>query len=135
MPPLDAQIDYPLSDKRPELVTTPSGAGLDDLDIDALRGGLLAGEDMRATANTLTLQAEIARSAGRPSLARNLERAAELTRVPDDVLLSIYRSLRPGRSSVESLEDWAVVLENEYDAPVSARFIRDAAAAYQERGI
>ncbi len=135
MPPLDAQSDYPLAEKRPELITTPAGAGLDDLDVEALRGGLLAGEDMRATAHTLTLQAEIAESADRPALAANLRRAAELTRVPDDVLLSIYRSLRPGRSSPESLEDWAVMLEDDYDAPVTAAFIRDAAASYAERGI
>lgn len=132
---LNATHDYPLGERRPDLVRTPSGAGLDDLDIEALEGGLLATEDMRASATTLRLQADIADSSGRRELAQNLRRAAELTRVPDDVVLEVYRSLRPGRSNATALEDWAQTLETEFDAPVTAAFIRDAAEAYDGRGL
>ena len=44
------------------------------------------------------MQAEIARAAGRPTLARNFERAAELVDVPQDVILQLYELLRPGRA-------------------------------------
>ena len=132
---LDARTDYPLGEKRPDMVRTPSGATLDQLGVEALRGGLLAGEDMRATKTTLALQAQIAESSGRPQLADNLRRAAELTRVPDDTLLAIYRSLRPGRSTPEGLNEWAMTLEKEFDAPLTARFVREAADAYRRRGL
>ena len=135
MAELDARQDYPLGEKRPDLIRTPSGASLDQLDAAALERGVLAGEDMRATPKTLMLQAEIAESSGRAQLAQNLRRAAELTRVPDEVVLEIYRSLRPGRSSAENLLDWASALEEEYDAPQTAQFLRDAASAYRERGL
>lgn len=135
MPDLDATTDYPLGEKRPDLVRTPSGARLEDLNIEALRRGLMAGEDMRATAETLRLQAEIADSANRPQLAQNLRRAAELTRVPDNVLLSIYRALRPGRSTPEALEDWARTLEDEFDAHLTAGFVREASDASTKSGL
>lgn len=135
MPDLDATTDYPLGEKRPDLVRTPSGARLEDLNVEALRAGLMAGEDMRATAGTLNLQAEIADSANRSQLAQNLRRAAELTRVPDNVLLAIYRALRPGRSTPEALEDWARTLEDEFDAHLTAGFVREASDAYTRSGL
>lgn len=135
MAELDARHDYPLGENRPDLVRTPSGATLEQLDVEALKGGLLAGEDMRATSTTLGLQAQIADSSGRPELADNLRRAAELARVPDDTLLAIYRSLRPGRSTPAGLEDWATTLEEDFDAPLTARFIREAAETYRRRGL
>lgn len=135
MPDLNATTDYPLGEKRPDLVRTPSGARLEDLNIEALRRGLMAGEDMRATAETLRLQAEIADSANRPQLAQNLRRAAELTRVPDDVLLAIYRALRPGRSTPEALEDWARTLEDEFEAHLTAGFVREASDASTRSGL
>ena len=45
------------------------------------------------------MQAGIARAAGRDRLALNLERAAELVAVPQDVILETYEMLRPGRLS------------------------------------
>ena len=44
------------------------------------------------------MQAEIARAAGRPMLAANFERAAELVDVPQDFIMSVYELLRPGRA-------------------------------------
>jgi propanediol dehydratase small subunit len=131
---LDPAHDYPLGARRPDLVTTPSGVPLDDVTLEAARAGRLHGGDLRATPETLVRQAEVARSAGRPQLAENLERAAELTRVPDDLVLAVYTALRPGRSTQADLESWAVRLET-LGASRSAAFVREAAAAYVERGL
>ena len=120
----DPVTDYPLGTRRPDLVTTPSGLPLDAV--------TLAGT--RATAATLALQAEVARAAGRVQLAEGIERAAELTRVPDDELLAIYTALRPGRSSAHDLEAWAERLE-ELGAVHNAAFVREAAEAYRARGL
>jgi propanediol dehydratase small subunit len=95
--------DYPLGTKRPDLVATPSGRALADVTLDAARAGEIPAEDVRATPATLRLQAEIARAAGRTQLAANLDRAAELATVPDELLLEIYTALRPGRATAAEL--------------------------------
>jgi propanediol dehydratase small subunit len=99
-----------------------------------VRAGSLASGDARATAATLARQAEVARAAGRAQLADGIERAAELTNVPDDELLAIYTALRPGRSSAAELEAWASRLD-ELGATHNAAFVREAAAAYRARGL
>jgi propanediol dehydratase small subunit len=130
----DPVTDYPLGTRRPDLVTTPSGLALDDVTLEAARCGALDATDTRATAETLSRQAEVALAAGRGQLADGLERAAELTRVPDDEVLAVYTALRPGRSSEAELEAWAVRLD-ELDAPRNAAFVREAAVAYRARGL
>jgi propanediol dehydratase small subunit len=130
----DPVTDYPLGTRRPDLVTTPSGLPLDGVTLAAARDGRLAADDTRATAATLALQAEVARAAGRAQLADGLERAAELTRVPDDELLAVYTALRPGRSSADELEGWASRLD-ELGALLNAALVREAAAAYAARGL
>ena len=130
----DPVTDYPLGTRRPDLVTTPSGLRLDDVTLAGARAGSLAPDDTRATAATLALQAEVARAAGRVQLADGIERAAELTRVPDDELLAIYTALRPGRSSADELEAWAARLA-ELGAAHNAAFVREAAEAYRARGL
>jgi propanediol dehydratase small subunit len=131
---LDPTRDYPLGARRPDLVTTPSGAPLDAVTLEAARAGRLSADDVRATPGTLRLQAEIARAAGRTQLAANLERAAELAVVPDELLLEIYTALRPGRASADELEAWATRLEG-FGATSAASFVREAAAAYADRGL
>ncbi|HEX4746353.1 MAG TPA: diol dehydratase small subunit [Gaiellaceae bacterium] len=126
--------DYPLGTKRPDLVTTPSGRALAEVTLDAARTGDLRADDVRATPATLRLQAEIARAAGRTQLAANLDRAAELAAVPDELLLEIYTALRPGRATAAQLEGWAVTLD-ERAARQTAAFVREAAAVYAERGL
>lgn len=132
---LDPKSDYPLGTKRPELIATPGGASLDEIDLAHLRAGVIAGEDIRATAETLLLQAELAERSGQLQLAESLRRASELTLVPEDVILAIYTALRPGRSSAAVLDDWAETLEDEFDAPSTAAFVREAAKTYLERGL
>ena len=130
----DPVTDYPLGTRRPELVTTPSGLRLDELTLAAARDGALDATDVRATPATLTLQAEVARAAGRTQLAEALDRASELASVPDEELLEIYTALRPGRSTAAELESWASRLD-ELGAPRTAAFVREAAAVYVERGL
>ncbi len=132
--PFDPTVDYPLGSRRPDLVETPSGLALEEVTLESARVGTLVASDVRATSATLRRQAAVARVAGRRQLADNLERAAELTGVPDDQLLEIYTALRPGRSTPGDLEEWALRLD-EWDAPLTAAFVREAAVAYGERGL
>ena len=131
---MDPRSDYPLGTRRPDLVETPGGHSLDDITLEAARDGSITGSEIRATPETLRRQAEIARASGRAPLAENLMRAAELARVPDDELLAIYTALRPHRSTAGELEAWAVRLEG-WGASATAAFVREAAAAYVERGL
>ena len=131
---MDPRSDYPLGTTRPDLVATPSGHRLDEITLEAARAGSITGLEIRATPETLQRQAAIARASGRAPLAENLERAAELARVPDDELLAIYTALRPHRSTAEELEEWAVKLDG-WGASRTAAFVREAATAYVARGL
>jgi len=131
----DAAGDYPLGTRRPDLVRTPGGLALDELTLDALRAGSLDASEMRATAETLRLQGEVARAAGRSELAANLDRAAELTVVPAEVILEIYTGLRPHRSTSDQLEQLADRLEREFGATLTAAFVREAKGVYATRNL
>jgi propanediol dehydratase small subunit len=131
----DPIADFPLGSQRPDLVRTPGGLGLDELTLDALRSGRLDAAEMRATAATLELQAQVALAAGRAQLAANLERAAELTGVPDEVILEVYTALRPHRSTADELEAWADRLERDFQATLTAAFVREARAVYAKRNL
>ena len=131
----DAVGDYPLGTRRPDLVRTPGGLALDELTLDALRAGSLDASEMRATAETLRLQGEVARAAGRSELAANLDRAAELTVVPAEVILEIYTELRPHRSTSDQLEQLAERLEREFGATLTAAFVREAKGVYATRNL
>lgn len=133
-PDFDPTEDYPLGTRRPDLVSTPGGLALDEVTLDSLRQGRLEPADIRATPETLRLQAEVARAAGRAPLAESLERAAELATVPDELLLAVYTALRPHRATLAELEEWAARLEG-HGARTTAEFVRQAAAAYAERGL
>jgi propanediol dehydratase small subunit len=131
----DPIADYPLGTQRPDLVRTPGGLGLEELTLDALRSGRLDASEMRATAETLELQAQVALAAGRAQLAANLERAAELTGVPDEVILEVYTALRPHRSTADELEGWADRLERDFQAAMTATFVREARTVYAKRNL
>ena len=130
----DPKRDYPLGTRRPDLVSTPGGVPLAEVTLDALRAGRIDASEIRATPATVRLQAEVARSADRAPLAESLERAAELAGVPDDLLLAVYTALRPRRATAAELEEWAARLER-HGAVKTAAFVREAAAAYDERGL
>jgi len=128
--------NYPIAEKSPERVTGHRGKSLDALNLEAVLAGNVEMEDLRITPNALLQQAEIARSAGRAALARNFERASEMTRVPQETIMEIYELLRPGRTrSIESLHDIAQRLRSELEAPLLAQLVEEAAATYEKRGL
>jgi propanediol dehydratase small subunit len=131
----DPLSDYPLGSRRPDLVRTAAGLGLDQITLEAVRAGEIGAEDLRATPETLRRQSAVALAAGRTQLADNLARAAELAGVPSETILEIYTALRPHRSTAHQLDAWAGRLEEEFGAPLSAAFVREAAGAYAERGL
>ena len=93
-------------------------------------------EDLRITATALRQQAEIARAAGRGTLAANFERGAELVDVPQDTIMRIYELLRPGRAqSQDELLAVAQELRDQYGAKGIAAFVEEAAAVYERRGL
>ena len=130
----DPKRDYPLGTQRPDLVFTPSGLPLSEVTLDSLRAGRIDRGEIRATPETLRLQSEVARAAGREPLAASLQRAAELAAVPDELLLAVYTALRPRRATAAQLEDWAAQLES-HGAERTALFVREAAGVYAERGL
>ena len=132
---LNYKTDYPLSQKRRELVKTATGKTLDDITLPAVVSGAVKAEEIRITPQTLEYQAQIAESISRPQLAANMRRAGEMTRVPDERVLAIYNSLRPNRSTKAELLAIADELENQYSAKVCANFVREAAGVYEARGV
>ena len=130
----DPASEYPLGQKRPDLVSTPSGLSLDDVTLDSMRKGRLTWEDLRATPETLRRQAAVAYAAGRGALSDNLGRAAELASIPAETILEIYTALRPHRSTEDELEAWATWLD-EAAAPLTAAFVREAIDVYTKRGL
>jgi len=121
--------EYPLAEKQPGRLKTPSGLPFEEITLEAVLAGRVGMEDLRVTAEALELQAEIARRAGRRRLAENLARAAELTRLPEERILAIYQALRPGRSSREQLHALAAELERDCRAVRTAALLREAAEA------
>ena len=55
--------------------------------------------------------------------------------MPSETILEIYTALRPHRSTAAELAAWADRLESELAAPLTAAFVREAAAAYAERDL
>jgi propanediol dehydratase small subunit len=126
---------YPLMEHAAGELRAFSGRSLEDITPEAVTSGELSPADLRIHAETLRLQAEVARQAGYPQLAANLQRAAELTVVPNDEVLKMYELLRPSRASWEQLMGLAERLEKTYQAAETANFVREAAHAYRERSL
>jgi propanediol dehydratase small subunit len=126
---------YPLAEHEAETLRAASGRSFAEVDVPAALDGSLSPDDLRIHAETLRAQAQIAQAAGNPQLAANLLRAAELTAVPNEELLKMYDLLRPGRASHDRLMALAQLLESTYAASITAQFVREAAAAYQRRGL
>ena len=128
--------DYPLAEKRPDLVTGKGGKPLEAITLDAVVGFEAGLDDLRVTPDALRRQAEIARDAGRATLAANFERAAELCDVPQDFIMEVYELLRPGRAKDKApLIEAARVLRETYGAGRMASFVEEAAQVYERRGL
>ncbi len=131
---LDPKKDYPLAQKRPDLVQTATGLSLEDITLEKVTSRKINFEDMKIRPETLEYQAQIADACGRPQLASNIRRAAELTRISDERVLEIYEALRPYRSTKKELLDIASELESRYQANICAALVREAAEVYEKRG-
>jgi propanediol dehydratase small subunit len=131
----DPKKDYPLALKRPDLVRTLSGKGFQEISLENVVSGKIDAQEIRIRPETLELQAKVAETHGRPQLAHNFRKAAELTRIPDEEVLKIYNALRPGRSTKEELLAVAKGLEKKYHAELNAAFIREAVKVYERRGL
>lgn len=127
---------YPVGEKVPDRVRTRNGHALGDLTLDSLLAGQVDSTDFGITADGLRLQADIAERAGRPNLAQNLRRGAELVEIPDHVLLDVYELLRPGRAQgTDELRTTADQLRDTYGAKETAALLEEAALVYERRGV
>lgn len=133
MSKLDALKDYPIYEKHPDLLKTPTGKSVDDITIDNILKGEITPDDCKISPETLEYQAQIQESFGNPSVAANFRRAAEMTRIPDDRILEIYNCLRPNVSTKEELLAIADELKNEYNAQINAALVAEAAEVYEKR--
>lgn len=130
------RADYPLAETQPHAVVGPRGKRLADVTLESVMAGEITMEDLRITPASLRAQAEIAKDAGRPTLAENFERAAELVDVPQHVVMRVYELLRPGRArNRQELLDAAALLRTAHGAHRMAAFVEEAAQAYEERGL
>jgi propanediol dehydratase small subunit len=118
----------------PPAVRALSGRPVAEITLDAVRAGDIGVADLRIHPETLERQAVIAEEHGNPQLAANLRRAAELTVLPDDEVLSIYEALRPGRSSGAELTALADSL-GARGLPLNAVLVAEAAEVYGRRGL
>jgi propanediol dehydratase small subunit len=132
------QLDalYPVGEKRTDKVRSRSGRPLADISLQSILDGELDIDDIGISADGLRTQAEIARLAGRETLARNFERAAELVTVPNGLLVEVYELLRPGRATdAQVLGDMARRLRRDFDAERIADLIEEAAEVYERRDL
>lgn len=130
------RADYPLAETQPDGIIGTRGKRLSDITLDAVLAGDITMEDLRITPDALNAQAGISRDAGRPTLALNFERAAELVNVPQDFIMQVYELLRPGRAgSKQQILDAAATLRTRYGAIRIAAFVEEAAETYEARGL
>lgn len=134
-PILDPTVDYPLSVHRRDLLFTPTGKSIDDITIEAVVAGKVEAADLRISAETLRLQAQISEKVGRRQLSANLHRAAEMTALTDERVLEIYNALRPNASTKAELEAIATELASTYNAQHLAELVREASSVYERRSI
>lgn len=127
--------DYPILQKHPDWVKTPDGRPVSQIDLSTIQRGEVENKDIRISREMLLMQAEVAESAGKPQVAENFRRAAEMTDVPDELVIQMYDKLRPNRATYRELCEMADTLENEYNAARCAKLVREAAEIYQKRGI
>lgn len=130
------KADYPLAETRPEAIRGKRGIALGDITLASVLAGEVTMADLQITPKALQDQAEISADAGRVSLALNFQRAAELVDVPQDLIMSTYELLRPGRArTAQELHDRANLLRDRFGAMQIADFITEAADIYEKRGL
>jgi len=116
-------------------IRSKTGRPVGELTLESVLSGRVTPEDLSIRAQTLLRQAEAVEAAGYRQVAQNLRRGAELTSLANEEVLEIYKALRPGRASQAKLLEIAARLEGEFDAPLTANLVREAAEVYNWRGI
>ena len=128
--------DYPLAEKHPDKMKGARGKQLSEITLASVLDGTVTIEDLRITPAALQAQAEVARAAGRPRLADNFLRSAEMVSLPQDLVMRAYELLRPGRAkSKAELDAMAAMLRKDFSAERIAAFIEEAAQVYEARGL
>ena len=128
--------DYPLGEKHPDLIVSKNGIRLEELTLNNIQKGLVNIDDLQISSETLRYQSKISTNSGRIPLGKNLERAAEMVNIPNDLIMEIYEKLRPGRSeSKNELLKYAALLETKFNAKLLADFVTEAANVYEKRGL
>jgi len=126
---------YPLGLHHGDEIRSHTGIPLEKFDLESVLAGEIGPEDATIDRATLEMQARIAQRAGYPELASNLQRAAEMTGIPNRHLLEIYESLRPRRRTYFQLLALSQEVAGMYGADETARYIREAAEAYRDSGL
>lgn len=126
---------FPLGEHHRDEIAAKSGRRLGDLTLDQVLSDDVVPDDLAVSAETLLMQAEIARAAGYAQVADNLARAAEMTRIPNAELLAIYEALRPRRSTYYQLLSLSQQITSLYGAELTGAYIREAADVYRDTGI
>jgi propanediol dehydratase small subunit len=114
---------------------TQRAIDVNEITLENVRAGKITAEDLAIRRDTLLAQAATAEAEGYPQLARNFRRAAELTALPNDVLLGTYEKLRPYRATYFELLALSQEIAARYDAPETGDYIRQAAEAYRDKGL
>ncbi|MFC3074338.1 diol dehydratase small subunit [Shinella pollutisoli] len=131
-----SDIPYPISENAPDRLRSAKGRPFAELTLDNVLDGSVDHGDFSITEDALRYQAEVARRACRGTLADSFERAAEMVKVPNAILMETYELLRPGRAeSADLLFERARLLREEFGAERMALFIEEAANAYIRRSL
>jgi propanediol dehydratase small subunit len=132
----DKQKMYPLSENHSDELRAANGFRIDELTMENILSDKVTMEDIQIASETLNHQAEIAAAAKRHPLAVNFRRAAEMTRLPNELIMEIYEMLRPGRAvDRASLDAIAQRLREEFGAEKLALFLEEAAEIYARHGV
>ena len=82
--------NYPLSEKKSDVLKTPSGLSWKEINLELVLEGKVKMKDLRITAEALEIQAQIAETSNRHQLAENLRRSAELVKIPETKILQMH---------------------------------------------
>ena len=125
-------MQYPLGEHEKEKITSRTGKKLTDITLDEVMKNRVSADDIKISKEVLKAQGQVAREAGNDPMEKNFERAAELVDVPDDVILKMYDTLRPNRSTKLELVLMAQELLEKYNARNCARLVMEAAEVYEK---
>ena len=128
-------MKYPLAEHERENITSKTGKRFTDITLEEVMKGHISPDDIKISKEILQAQGDVAMETGNAPMKQNLDRAAELVDVPDEVILQMYDKLRPNRSTKLELVLMAQELLEKYNAKNCARLVMEAVEVYEKRGI